>query len=142
ARRARDGRPRVGCVPGGRGLISPRAPRRGSLRPMRVRPLLSRVGLVAILLAAAASADVLVLKDGRRIEGTIVSEAPDKVRIKTGLGEVDYARADVLSIEHGKTPRQELAEREAAAKTGEDFYQAALFAEKKVSKSETKRLML
>ncbi len=97
--------------------------------------------LVVLLLVATAAADVLVLKDGRRVDGTIVSETADKIRIKTSFGETEYARADVVNIERGKSKAQQLSEREAAAKTAEEMFQVGLWAEKNVSKGEAKRLM-
>src|SRR5262245_7641077 len=82
-----------------------------------------RAALCALALALAATptrADVVVLKDGRRIEGTIVRD-DQKVVVKTGLGELEFDRSAVKEILRGKTPREEFAEREAAARTADEF---------------------
>jgi hypothetical protein len=87
--------------------------------------LLSRAALcaLALLLATAlARADVVVLTDGRRIEGTVVRDDDEKVVVRTGLGELEFERALVKEIRRGKTARQEFAEREAAARTADDFH--------------------
>jgi hypothetical protein len=76
---------------------------------------------LALLLAATPSrADVVVLKDGRRIEGTLVRD-DQKVVVRTGLGELEFDRSAVREILRGKTPREEFAEREAVARTADDF---------------------
>ncbi|MCY2961621.1 MAG: hypothetical protein NTY35_15775 [Planctomycetota bacterium] len=94
-----------------------------------------------LLLASGARADVLTTKDGRRLEGKVISETPAAVRFKTGAGEVEIPRAQIESLVAGKTKDEELAEKEKAAKTAEDFFQAARFAEEKGMKSQQKRLM-
>jgi hypothetical protein len=76
--------------------------------------------LVLALAAPTSSADVVVLKDGRRIEGTLVRD-DDKVVVRTGLGELEFPRSAVKEIVRGKTPREEFAAREAAARTADDF---------------------
>lgn len=53
-------------------------------------------GLVAgalCLIASVASADYLILSNGRRIEGTILSETPDSVTIRTVSGEMRLNRS-------------------------------------------------
>jgi hypothetical protein len=76
---------------------------------------------LALLLAAPILwADVVVLKDGRRIEGTLVRD-DDKVVVRTGLGELEFERSAVKEILRGKTPREEFAAREAAARTADEF---------------------
>jgi len=98
--------------------------------------------LAALLtLAAAASADVLTTKDGRRLEGKVVSETPVAVRFKTGAGEVEIPRAQIESLVVGKTKDEEVADKEKLAKTAEDFFEVARFAEEKGLKSQQKRLM-
>jgi len=89
--------------------------------PPRLQRRSLQAGLV-LALALAARADVVVLKDGRRIEGEIAREDAEKVVVRTGLGELSFARAEVREIERGKTPRTEFAEREARARTSEEFF--------------------
>ena len=90
--------------------------------PLRLPRTAALVGGL-LLVALSARADVVVLKDGRRIEGEIAREDARQVVVKTGLGELTFARADVVEIVRKKTPRAEYAEREARAKTAEDFFQ-------------------
>lgn len=97
--------------------------------------------LAFALLAILARADVLKHKDGRRIEGTITSERDGRIKIKTEFGELEFSRADIVSIERGKTRWQEFEEREKACKTAEDFYQLGLWAQSKQLAKETKRCM-
>ena len=65
---------------------------------MRSRPVIASVVLV-LGLAGAAFADVLVMKDGRRIEGVVLVETATKVKIQTGLGVLEFDRAEIESIE-------------------------------------------
>lgn len=116
--------------------------RRGPLwmtRTILTKSLL--LSLVFALVAVWAHADVIVHKDGRRIEGTITSEDGGKVKIKTSFGELEFARADIVSIERGKTSAQEYVDRQAACKTAEDFYQLGLWAQKKLMYAETRACM-
>lgn len=104
----------------------------------------SRLVLVLTFLTMSAgslAADTLVLKDGRRIEGTLLSEGVDLVRIHTRLGELEFRRAEIVAIERTKTRSQEFAEREATAKSAEDFHQLGLWAEKQRLKAEAKKSM-
>ncbi len=79
-------------------------------------------GLLLAILALSASADVVVLKDGRRIEGTVVRDDQVKVVVNTGLAELEFERALVVRIERGKTARAEFAAREAKARTADEFF--------------------
>lgn len=100
---------------------------------------LAVLGLVA--LAAITRADVLMHKDGRRIEGTITSQVGDKIRIKTEFGELEFARADIVSIERGQTRQQEFAEKERLAKSADDFHRLGLWAREKGLAKEARRAM-
>jgi hypothetical protein len=107
---------------------------------------LARPAWLACFAAIAAGvgilhADTLVMKDGRRIEGTLVSESADLVRIQTRLGALEFKRAEIASIEHSKSRSQEFTDREAAAKSAEDFYQLGLWAEREKLKSEAQKSM-
>lgn len=106
-------------------------------------PLLLPAALLGalLLLATAAHADVLTTKDGRRLEGKVVSETPAAVRFQTGAGLVEIPRAQIESLVTGKTKGEVLAGMEKAAKTAEDFYQAARYAGENGMKAQEKRLM-
>ena len=80
-------------------------------------------GVLLALLAALAAADVIVLKDGRRIEGQVVKKTSTEVVVKTSVGEVTFPRQDVVEIIPQKTTQEEYEERLAACKTAEDYYQ-------------------
>ncbi|MCE9594656.1 MAG: tetratricopeptide repeat protein [Planctomycetes bacterium] len=87
------------------------------------------------VLASIASGDTLILKDGRRVEGTVVRETATTITVETPTGKVEYARADVVDVKLGKTPREVFKEREAAAKTADDFYELGAWAETQKLKS-------
>ncbi|HET6429370.1 MAG TPA: hypothetical protein VFJ30_13220, partial [Phycisphaerae bacterium] len=53
--------------------------------------------LAALLIVAAASADTVVLNDGRRFVGK-VTKADGKVRIETAMGPVTVFEAQVMII--------------------------------------------
>lgn len=103
----------------------------------RVRAVLVCVALVAF--AAIASADVVVLKDGRRIEGSVVSEANGIVKVQTSFGEQTFKASDVAAIERSKTRSQELSDRWRAAKTAEDFFQLGKWAEERKLAADAKK---
>ena len=107
-------------------------------------PRLARVlvlVLLAVLLAPAARADVLHLKDGRRIEGTVTLDTAEKVQIETRLGRLEFPRAEVERIEHGKSKAQEFDERWRAAVSADDFHALGTWAEEQRMQAETRRCM-
>ncbi len=72
------------------------------------------VAVALVLLASAAVADVLVLKDGRRFEGNLVSSGGGVVKFKTAGGVLEFPEKDVESIEKGATKADEFAARRKA----------------------------
>lgn len=94
------------------------------------RALASLALLLVAVLAATARGDVVHLKNGARLEGTVVGEDEQGIRIQTKFGLQTFARADVLKVERGETPAQELARREQALPRGdaEACFELALFA--------------
>lgn len=99
-------------------------------------PLAMLLGLTVL-----AAADVVVTRDGRRIEGTIVAETPTEVRVRTRLGEVTVPRAEVVSIERGKSRRQEFDERWQAATNADEFHALGLWCEQQKMRAEARRAM-
>ncbi|MCZ6596829.1 MAG: hypothetical protein O7B99_04250 [Planctomycetota bacterium] len=102
------------------------------MSPFRPRPCARLAAVVVLFLlgiAAPVLADVLVLDDGRRIEGTILAETATRIEIKTSFGTYEFPRKDVVEIIRGKTRDQEYEELLAACKSGEDFYQLGLWCE-------------
>lgn len=71
---------------------------------------------LALVLATAAEADVVTTKDGRRLDGKILSESTTEVVIETRLGRVTVPRSDVRTLERGKSARDEFGPRYERAK--------------------------
>ena len=98
--------------------------------------------LSVALVAGGARADIWVLKDGRRIEGTLVSETGGTTTVKTSFGDVAFKTAEVVKVERGKTRAEEFTRRWKDAKTAEDFFQLGKWAEEKKLSADTKKCML
>lgn len=65
----------------------------------RARGWLAAAALLLALLACPAAADVLHLKDGRRVEGEILTEDEEEVTIKTPTGKFRvFARSEIEKI--------------------------------------------
>jgi hypothetical protein len=75
------------------------------------RALLCAAFAAAAVSARGARADIVHLDDGRRIEGKLIEESAERVRIDTRAGIQEFARAQVKSIERVKTPWEEYRER-------------------------------
>ena len=98
--------------------------------------------VVAVLVfAGPALADVLIMKDGRRIEGIVLEETQAKVKIKTGLGVLEFERSKIESIERKQTKSQQFDERFEAAKTADEFHELGLWAEGKRMRRQAKKAM-
>ncbi len=85
---------------------------------MRRRLFFLVLGLLAAL-AAPAAADIIHLKNGGRIEGTVLSEEGGKVRVRTKFGVQTIDRSLIDRIEKKKTPYEEYLERRAALDPGD-----------------------
>jgi hypothetical protein len=109
-------------------------------RPRLDRLLRRALGLPLALLCLAAilAADTVILKDGRRIEGTIKSKTATHVVVATAFGELTFELSAVEEIVTGKTKKELLREKRAACKTGEDFYQLGLWCEQQKMASDAK----
>lgn len=67
------------------------------------KPLIYWITALFLLLSSAASfADVIKLKNGRRLEGAIISQTKDTIVIDIGAGEANINMADVACIEQAK----------------------------------------
>jgi hypothetical protein len=76
---------------------------------MRLRPYAFLL-LLAAILSPLASADTLVMKDGRKLEGTIVEEDADTVSFKIKSGIVKIKREEIEQVIRGgpaETPKEE-----------------------------------
>jgi hypothetical protein len=100
------------------------------------------IAIAVIAFAGRAWSDVLVLKDGRRVEGTLVYETTDKVAIETRGGKLEFSRSEVASIERAQSKDKEYAARKAQAKTAEDFFQLGVWAEKNKLNQDARKCML
>ncbi|MBM4037848.1 MAG: tetratricopeptide repeat protein [Planctomycetes bacterium] len=70
--------------------------------------------LLAML--AAARADVVRLKDGKVLEGKVVLEGAQEVRIRIGTAELTVPRAQIAEIERGESPHEAYKRRAGALK--------------------------
>ena len=97
--------------------------------------------MAVLVLSGAALADVLVMKDGRRIEGVVLEETQTKVKIKTGLGVLEFERSKIESIERKKTKSQQFDERFEVAKTANEFHELGIWAEENRLRKQAKKAM-
>jgi hypothetical protein len=101
--------------------------------------------LVVLVLGASGllRADLVYLKDGRQVEGTILEQDRRTVVVQTRFGKVTLKRSQIDRIEVKKTPSQELAERESklAADHADGWFALALFAAENKLKKDEKRLL-
>lgn len=86
------------------------------------RPLATLVsaGLVLLVGALAAHADVIHLEGGGKYRGTIVKETAREVHIRTAGGVVVVPRRDIASIEKDESKQQAFARREAEVRGKDD----------------------
>ena len=89
--------------------------------------------LVAVLLAGSArkaTADTVILKSGRTLEGAVTSEAPSEITLKTAVGMFTIPRSDIRELRRSDRAPQEV-DADAALAAGKlqvalENYQAAL----------------
>jgi hypothetical protein len=117
-------------------IVIPKIPRRRhpTLARRRRRPTAGpqlAAGLVALMLMAApALADVIHYKDGRKLEGRIVSRTATELTVETDFGKIKVPLSKVERIEEKRTPREELEARRAlvAAEDAAALFELALWA--------------
>ena len=78
----------------------------------RSKSLFLLLGL--LLFSGICLADIIHFKDGRKIEGVIVSEDAKKVKLKTKYGTKEFLLSEIDKIEKKKTRDQEYKERLAS----------------------------
>ncbi|MBL8694740.1 MAG: hypothetical protein JNJ88_11650 [Planctomycetes bacterium] len=76
--------------------------------------------VVAGFSAAASLADVVHTKDGRAVEGKIISDDGTTLRVQTALGVIEVRKADVARVEKKATSEELYEERRKAASTADD----------------------
>lgn len=94
-----------------------------------------------LLIVQPLSADVLVMKDGRRIDGVVLEETSKLVKIQTLAGIMEFKRSEIESIERKKTKRQEFDERFQAAETADQFHELGVWADGKRLRRQAKQAM-
>ncbi len=110
-------------------------------RSRSIRPRLLWSLLFAALFVCSAAADVLTLRDGRRIEGRITLESAALVRIRTSLGELEFPRSEVATIEHVKPKGEQFRERWESARSAEEFFELGEWCEARRMRKETRKCM-
>lgn len=98
--------------------------------------------LGCILLTAVARADVVVLKDGRQIEGTVIEQTDQRVVIQTRFGINEFSAAEVERVDRKATPQEEFKSRRASAEgDAKALYELYLWAQGNGLKGEAKRVL-
>ncbi len=95
--------------------------------------MLLLIPTLVVVLAFAALADVIHLKDGSKVEGEVVAETEDTITVKTLHGTVELSRSRIKNIEKKKLPQEVYRERLAtiAANDAEGHYLLALWSKEK-----------
>lgn len=110
----------------------------------RTAPLLRSIAFLLcalLLLAALGHADELLMKDGRRVEGTITREDNTQVVIETRLGRQTFLKKDVKEITRGKTSKDVFDERFQAAASSGEFLELGRWADERKLRSEARKAM-
>jgi hypothetical protein len=76
-------------------------------------------------------ADTVFLTDGRKIEGEIIEETPEKYFVKTKYGVQEIDKIDVANVERKKSDRQIYEEQKNSAKDAESHYKLAQWCKEK-----------
>jgi serine/threonine protein kinase len=82
--------------------------------------------LDAKLASGPPAGDVIVFKDGRKIDGTVEEETEVEIKVKVRLGSVRVRRDEILRIERGKGAGLEFRTRFEAARGKKDELQSLL----------------
>lgn len=97
--------------------------------------------VVLVLTVASARADLILLKDGRRFEGTILKETASEVLFETRFGELKFARSEISRLEKGLTPAQEFDQRWKGCKSAQDYFALGQWASEKRLRADMRRAM-
>ncbi|MCX7704252.1 MAG: hypothetical protein N2234_09200, partial [Planctomycetota bacterium] len=88
---------------------------------------MEKVLMVVWVAVVALFADVVVLVDGRRIEGTIVKETEREVVIRVSQGELSIPRERIDEIVRGRKKSDEYEEKAKEAKSAEEHYRLGMW---------------
>ncbi len=95
-----------------------------------------------MLLGTAVWADIVHLKDGRKVEGTVVEQSDQKVVVQTKFGMSEFMASEVARVEKKATPEEEFkTRREAAEGDADALYELYLWAKAQGLKSEPTRVL-
>jgi hypothetical protein len=81
--------------------------------------LLALVSLLVVLAGGLARADVVHLRSGGQIEGKVLEETADAIRVRTRFGVQTIARSEVVKIERKETAEEVYARRLASLEPGD-----------------------
>lgn len=117
---------------------------RRSARGIRFRalPFSLAIALSLLVLAAPSLADTVVLKNGGKLEGTVVNEDSSWIELKTRFGTQRINRKDIKEIIAGKTVAQEFEDKKKKLKLDDldGHVQLALWAKQNKLRREAKDL--
>jgi hypothetical protein len=85
------------------------------------------IAVFALLGAAPAVADEVILRSGARFSG-IVSRSPGRVTVEMDAGTMTFAAMDVAAVRRTAEPRVELEQKMLKAEAAADWHAAAVFA--------------
>ncbi len=98
--------------------------------------------LLVLVAASSASADVIHLKSGQKIEGKILTDSGSTISVQTKFGSMTIERSKIESIEYQRLPKEEVKARLVAAGTdAAKLYEVALYAEAQKLKKEHKEIL-
>ena len=103
---------------------------------MAVRSTLK--GVLLVLFASLAAADVVHLNDGRKIEGKVTKATATEVVVQSAFGELTFKRSDVKEIVYEKSKQELYEEKLEACKTADDFYELGLWCRENKLRSRSK----
>ncbi|GIW72267.1 MAG: hypothetical protein KatS3mg102_1809 [Planctomycetota bacterium] len=130
-----------------RASVEGKVVRKAARRGRRLAPVLGMVslGLVLLLGALPAGADVIFLETGGQVRGEIVEETETQVivRMRSGIIHV-IDREEILRIERESDPQAEFARRLAAVPAGDadGYYELGRWAEERGLKEEARQAWL
>ena len=106
---------------------------------MRLRELLV-VALLILGLAQILKGDVIVLRDGRKLEGKIIKETGESITVKVKYGEVVVPKRNIASIEKGLTSLEEYQKKAAEAEdTAKAHFDLGQWCQQKGLREESKK---
>jgi hypothetical protein len=91
-------------------------------------------GLALLLAAGSAGADEVVLANGGKVQGVVLSKSADAVTVEVKVGTVTFKSKDVTAINPGRTDLHEFRDRRAAlgeSPKASDLFALAQWADRK-----------